>query len=186
MAYCEVEIEALRGRPSQVRRLLRSISSESGGPACEVRNLNRVYTLCAYGPGKAPEALRDWRFKTPCAGFYGHYEERWRPVAVDRRSYFLERAYLMIYRRLPEPARGESEIIALHCDPNLPEESRSVYKAVPHIHVKAADPPIPRAHLALELSQIDDLLTSHDVLMEAFRRGIDLICEEVLSRYEAA
>lgn len=127
--------------------------------------------------------VTDWRFSTAVQGIRAAYHERWIAVDEKRRRFYIERAYLHLYRRRPHESE-EAQIMALHCDPNEPDDSglmkHATYKRGPHIHVKAAQQPFPHSHLALNATQIDDVLNSIDSLHGAVRSGIVLLRDQVL------
>jgi hypothetical protein len=56
------------------------------------------------------------------------------------------------------------------------------YKKGPHLHIKAAEAPLPHAHFALNLGHLDAVLESVESLSEAMRYGIIMLKEEVLDR----
>lgn len=56
----------------------------------------------------------------------------------------------------------------------------ATYKRGPHIHVSAAQQPLPHSHLALNAMHIDDVLKSIDSLDTAVRSGVVLLRDQVL------
>jgi len=57
------------------------------------------------------------------------------------------------------------------------------YKKGPHLHIKAADNPIPHAHFALNLGHLDAVLETIESLSEAMSYGLLMLKEEVLDRF---
>jgi hypothetical protein len=64
----------------------------------------------------------------------------------------------------------------------LDSPNRAKYKKGPHLHIKAAEDPLPHAHFALNLGHLDAVLDSVESLTEAMRFGILMLKEEVLDR----
>jgi hypothetical protein len=48
------------------------------------------------------------------------------------------------------------------------------------LHIKAANEPLPHAHIALNLGHLDAVLTSIDTLSDAMKTAISMLKEEVL------
>ncbi len=128
------------------------------------------------------ESYRDWRFKTNCAQLSGQYFDDWYPVD-DTHQWSLERAYFQLFRM--KSRSDSSEFVALHCDPDedlVNGEPWHSYKKGPHIHVRAADAPLPRAHLALADGYLSEVLQDLDGLEISLQRGINLIRHEIIGR----
>lgn len=64
----------------------------------------------------------------------------------------------------------------------LDTPDKDKYKKGPHLHIKAADDPLPHAHIALNLGHLDAVLGSIGTLSEAMRCAIFMLKEEVLDR----
>lgn len=62
------------------------------------------------------------------------------------------------------------------------DDCQGKYKRGPHLHIKAADEPIPKSHLALARGQLSEVLFSLDDLTEALGRSIQMIKDEILDR----
>lgn len=98
----------------------------------------------------------------------------------DHDQWYLDRAYLTIFRTDPT-TRAEVEFLCLHCDPNESDNAdHGIYKQGPHLHIRAAEDPIPHAHIALNRGHLEDVLTSAHNLSEAMELGVLMIKEEVL------
>ena len=98
------------------------------------------------------------------------------------KAFCLNRAYLHLYLRRDEIA--ENQILALHCDPNEPSSQKHyLYKAGPHVHMSAAADPLHRAHIALNTSNLKDVLRSVADLTTALRTAITMVDDQVLSLY---
>jgi hypothetical protein len=105
------------------------------------------------------------------------------PADQKRKRYCLERAYLHLYRRGPTED-DELEFLALHCDPNEPDDTghlkHAVYKRGPHIHITAAPQPLCHSHFALNRSHLPDVLASVASLSAAVQSGVEMIRDQVL------
>jgi hypothetical protein len=144
----------------------------------------RSEILIGVHSGSRPQfSVTDWRFSTIVRGVRAGYHERWIAVDEKRRKFFIERAYLHLYRRRPDE-QDETEIIALHCDPNEPDDSgvlkHAVYKRGPHVHLTASEQPFPHSHIALNVTQLDAVLSSVDSLHTAVTAGVILLRDQVL------
>jgi hypothetical protein len=175
----------LRGR--KVQKLLRHISFDSQhGPAYKHLSFRRRHVVGFHdGQFRSSENCRDWRFKTRVPSIYAMYFEQWIPIELDRHDrWCLDRAYLNLYelsdRRLLD---GLKEYICLHCDPNESEDNtHAFYKRVPHIHIKVAKEPIPRAHFSLNLDFSDVVLDSVDSLFSSWETAIFMLRDQILER----
>lgn len=180
-----IPADRLRTRTGEIRRLLCPLSSDPRGPACRPGPATQGILFGAFGPGPAHGPVRDWRFRTSFRSYFGNYFEHWLPSGNATDEHVLERAYLTIYRTERTESGIEKEIVGLHCDPTIPAGAPFArYKRGPHLHLKEAKAPLPRAHIALNLLSLDRILTSVDELAEALSSGIDLVREELLGRYE--
>jgi hypothetical protein len=144
--------------------------------------------LIAVHSGTRPDTLpRDWRFTTPVSRLRGSYWERWVPTNEKRKRYYLEQAYLHLYWRA-SVANDEHEVLALHCDPNEPDDpgplTQAIYKRGPHIHVMTASQPLPHSHFALSLGHLSAVLTSVDTLSEALASAIAMIRDQVVDVFD--
>ena len=161
----------------RVRTLLRPISRKGSGPASEARKVDGSWILGTHDGSPSLSGYRDWRFATPARRCHAMYFEVWNPA--DRKRYRIERAYLNIYQR---DGRGEeTEVLCLHCDPGEPSGApHSAYKRGPHLHLSFAGDPLKRAHLALYVGRVEELLADKDRLYSALRDVVKMIRHEVL------
>lgn len=144
----------------------------------------RSVVMIGVHSGARPEfGVADWRFSTMVRGIRGGYHERWIAVDEKRQRFYIERAYLHLYRRRADES-DEAEIVAMHCDPNEPDDSgvlrHAVYKRGPHIHVTASEQPFPHSHIALNATELDDVLSSINSLHSAVTAGVVLLRDQVL------
>lgn len=184
MATIELVESEVYLRGETIRQLLRVLSRIEGGPAWQVTSgPDGAIVLGTHDGSPAQSNYRAWRFATRFPLYYAMYFEMWRPTSVERLSFYLDRAYLTVYRQ--EGPGSEQEFISLHCDPDEhdpDEQAKAVYKRGPHLHIKAADPPIPRAHIALAVGQLEHVLSDAANLTEALEWSILMIADEVLDR----
>ncbi len=110
------------------------------------------------------------------------YYEIWREDRTGNDIWTLERAYLHIYRvDAMRREELETEYVLLHCDPNEPSNAaHSIYKQGPHLHVQAAPDPLRHAHVALNLSQLRDILSDAQTFTKAFKLSVVMLRDEVL------
>ena len=167
----------LHAQEARVRSMLRPISRAQSGPAAASQTLGGVWILGTHDGAPSLSTYRDWRFATPAQRHYAMYFEVWRPV--DRRRFGMQCAYLNIYQRC---SNGEErEILCLHCDPGEPPTARhAAYKRGPHWHLAFAEDPVQRAHLALHVGRVDELLGDNERLHSALADAVQMIRDEVI------
>jgi hypothetical protein len=180
--YCEIDVGALSARGQEICQMLTPLAGQIRLAYAVVSYRSEV--MIGVHSGKRPEfGVTDWRFSTMVRGIRGGYHERWIAVDEKRQRFYIERAYLHLYRRRADES-DEIEILALHCDPNEPEDSgvlkHAVYKRGPHIHVTASEQPFPHSHIALNATEIDDVLSSINSLHSAVTAGVVLLRDQVL------
>jgi hypothetical protein len=74
--------------------------------------------------------------------------------------------------------------LALHCDPNEPSSQKHyLYKAGPHVHMSTAQDPLHRAHIALNTSNLKEVLRSVGDLTIALKTAVTMVDDQVLSLY---
>jgi hypothetical protein len=182
-----ISSHALNLRGTKVQKLLRHISFDrQNGPAYSHVKLRERHVIGFHGSQfRFSENYRDWRFKTRVPSIYAMYFEQWMPLETGKHGcWYLDRAYLNLYelsdRRFMDSLK---EFVCLHCDPNEPDgDAHSYYKRVPHIHIKAAREPIPRAHISLNLDYSDKVLNSVDTLFSSWQTAIFMLRDEILDR----
>jgi hypothetical protein len=120
------------------------------------------------------------------------YFEIWQYIAVStgqRRGrlgsvgrpplYQLEKAYLHVYS--PKSSGDEEEVLFLHCDPQLPRDSKHhKYKAGPHVHFEVAGDPWSRAHVPLCHGWQKEVLKNMEALDAAIGRAVEFIADELV------
>jgi hypothetical protein len=171
--------EAIARRGSDISRFLRPLSRITSGPAPERRGGSNGEIIIGVHEGSLIKSdFKDWRFATTVRGFLANYYEIWSVVDEKRRQFCLEKAYLTIYRE-------DREFLCLHCDPNRTEieaAEKAIYQKGPHLHVKCAEKPIPKAHLALTGVHLDKTLADAGTLTKALKWSIQMIRDEVLDK----
>ncbi len=182
MTHIQLDHANLSLRGNQIRSMLSVLSLDPRGPAWDRRPIGAgSLTFSAYDGSRPSGPVSDWRFLTNTEGMRANYYERWNPVPDVTTLLYLDRAYLTIYLR--KSPQEEAELLALHCDPDEPEGEGAIYKRGPHLHIVAAEYPIPKAHIALAIIHLSDVLASAMNLMDALSKCIIMIRDEVLARY---
>jgi hypothetical protein len=182
--FCEIEEEALLARGHEICKMLVPLAGRSQLAYCVTSNRSGL-TIGVHSGSRPDLNVTDWRFSTVVRGIRAGYHERWIAVDEKRQRFYIERAYLHLYRRRLYEL-DETEIVALHCDPNEADDDddallkHAVYKRGPHIHVSAAEQPFPHSHLALNATQVDEVLSSIESLHSAVQSGIVLLRDQVL------
>lgn len=190
---CELEAGAVHARTNEVCEILVPLrGAKATRLACRIVSGSGDVTLVAFS-GSLPiaEFHEQWRFTTHVPNLQGGYYERWLPVNEKRKRFYLDRAYLHLYKAAREGGLVvEKEILALHCDPNEPDEPahwhglrHSSYKRGPHLHVTVAEQPIPHSHFALNACHLDFVLRSMETLTHALRTAVRMIEDQVLQLY---
>ena len=183
---CELAVDKLQTRRQRVPDMLSPITdSRRVGSSFNLQGDEIL--IGVHSGGKPDIGVRDWRFTTRVRKIRGSYWERWVPTTEKRKSYYLSQAYLQLYLR-ETSADDESELMALHCDPNEPDDSgllaHAVYKRGPHLHIRSAAEPLPHAHFALNAGHLAEVLKSVESLTGAVQLGINMIRDQVLDLFD--
>ncbi len=183
MPKLRLERDEFASRLPIVRRVLACLSPDKRGPACEIVNMpDECIAIGVYTGLRPSSVIREWRFPTKIKGVRANYYEIWRPLMVrGQPSFFLHQAYLTLFQK--ESPNNEKELLALHCDPDEPDSRTALYKRGPHVHIKAAAQPIPKAHFALAKGQLDQVLSNVSSLTNFLAMGVQMIDDEVLTRF---
>lgn len=183
MAGITLTIDELSSRGNNIRQMLVPLTKKPGGPAWEPRNVRGDIIFATYTGSLPVSNYREWRFTTPVSDLRGMYFEIWCPsndTAYD--VWYLDRAYLSLFM-INRKEGTEKEVLCLHCDPHEADSRQAIYKRGPHLHIKAAEEPLPHAHIALNIGFLDAILSSSSTLFEAMEWSIMMIREEILDRY---
>ena len=188
MPSIRIDVASLGLRPQAVEKVLRPLVVEPSGTRapgyvqCErVRaSARRMYILAAHSGVNPSSDYRSWRLSTYRRDFRCGYFEIWKPADERNREYYLDRAYLTLFR-VPLGLPQEDDLIALHCDPIIEDtEPHAPYKQGPHLHMVFADDPLQHAHLALNRSHLGEILESIDTLSNALAIAVNMLKEEIL------
>lgn len=171
----------LRFRGVEIRKLLRPLVKNDGAPAWNMKTQRSNIIFATHDGSPVQSNYREWRFSTFLPNFRGSYFELWKPQ--NDGLWIMDRAYLSIYE-IDRMQRIEREYFALHCDPYEPPNSpHSIYKIGPHLHIQAADYPIPHAHVALNRNDIEKTLSSLKYLSQAIKLAVLMLKEEILDAH---
>jgi len=169
-------------RETNIRKMLRPLTLHPSNPACSRSPLfGGDIAIGAYDGSLRGGVIRDWRFSTRAAQISANYYEIWKQLTGKPGRFYLYQAYLTLFEKLGPT--NEKELIALQCDPQEYKIAPTIYKKGPHIHVSAAFAPIDKAHIALNLGHLDEVIVNVDNLMEALKRSIEMIRDEIVNRY---
>lgn len=171
-----VEENALKGRLNEVRKLL-SPMSKSVNAQRDKFNTNEFILGAVSQNMSSSGPTKDWRFKTKTDGFYANYTEKW--IRLQGASEWnLVYSYLTLYNG---PLVSGKEVLALHCDPNEPKNSKFYkYKCGPHMHIHHTDDIVKSAHIALNLSNYEIVVNDILQLNKAFADAISMVASEFL------
>jgi len=180
---CEIDLATLFKRSDNVKRMLRPLVNKRAVLVVEIVERVPFITLAVRTGGKVLHHYTAWRFNTYVNGISAAYYERWEPIDATRKRYCFQRGYLHLFQKVgTDQEATEKKLLLLHCDPNEPKERpHARYKQGPHLHVSAAGPPLAEAHIALNYSHLDEVLSSFDNLSVAWDNSIKLVNEEVLA-----
>jgi hypothetical protein len=126
----------------------------------------------------------DWDFATIAERVYCRYAEVWVPKPVRSDQLELHGLALSLF----EVRRGDAPkpILAVHAELALnTDDNRSRLKRGPHLHVDWAPDPIPHCHFALNLANLNNVVSSKRALGAALTNLVYLLREDVLPRYNS-
>ena len=179
---CEIDPDALGRRGHDICKMLIPLVGPSRVAYKIVSHRSEV-VIGVHSGSPPDDRPTEWRFSTIVQGIRAGYHERWMATDEKRKRFYMERSYLHLYRRRLNESE-EREMIALHCDPNEPDDSglrkHATYKRGPHIHVTASDQPLPHSHIALNLCEVHEVLSSITSLHAAVSSGVVLLRDQVL------
>lgn len=160
----------LKKRALDIKSLLEPIGG-SRIAAHQIEPTPNSITFGVLNGSKTTSASKDWIFKTRNEDLVGNYREKWNR---KENNYSLCFVYLTIHDK-----ESKKEILALHCDPEEPINSKYFkYKCGPHMHV--AGTRISDAHIALNLSNHSEVISSYDSLTKALKDAIQMISDEMI------
>jgi hypothetical protein len=183
MKLCQIDKRGVLRRESEVRRLLLPLVDRDVATSAFFQPRNARVIGSFSGAQPSADDYRSWRFRTPAPSLRGMYFERWESTDDTEEMWFLSRAYLSLYR-VSKSRRVESELLSLHCDPNEVEEnSHWRYKRGPHLHIGAAEQPLPHAHIALNLTDLVSVMSTSENLLSALGNAVEMLGEQVVTLY---
>lgn len=176
--------DSLIKRINNIPKLLRPLTTPSIRPACKFYSGlagSGIKIVGAHQGDSSGSSYRDWRFRTFVNDYRCMYYELWK-ADNGGRNFYLINMYLSLFR-IDRTNHKEVELLALHCDPEEPNDSiHAKYKRGPHIHVSAAESPIPNAHIALTCGYLESILSSFDSLTKAMGWVIVMLKEQILDQ----
>ena len=178
----ELESSNLARRGQEISKLLRLLSRVPSGPAFTRLATATTVIFGTYDGARVTSPYGQWRFATYRPRYRAGYYEIWNSlVSSGGKVCCLNKAYLHIYQVNPAD-RSETEILALHCDPEENGQAGAKYKRGPHLHISAAPDPFSKAHIALAVGYLSVVLKSASNLTEALGWSIQMIKDEILDR----
>ena len=125
--------------------------------------------------------VRRWSFPSSVDSVVCQYGEHWRPTRRDAQEFRLQSVY---FHLLQHRGRDEEpkEIVAFHWHA---VGDGSGYSNLPHLHVKAATDPLPRAHFGVALTAGPAEQDSVEFLDQLLDEAISMVEAEVLKRVES-
>jgi hypothetical protein len=159
---------------------LAPLSLRSAVDATSVSKRNS-WVVAAFLGTQPLEDYTDWLFPTKIDRFMATYHEVWQATIDTDETYYLEQLQFHLYcirshLELPTP------VLALHSEPVLDSDRfDQEYSLGPHLHITHAAYPLRRAHLALEMRGLLDVLSSVSELNLSLLRCLTMINGEILS-----
>jgi hypothetical protein len=139
--------------------------------------------LAAHDAERPDTDFQAWRCRTFVNEIWCQYYELWKPFNNER-HWFLDRAYFHLYKANREE-RKLDQFLCIHSDPNCADPAPlNRFKSGPHLHILNSDAPIPDCHFPLNLGHLEAVLATRLSLTDAFRSAIEVICGDVLYRFQ--
>jgi hypothetical protein len=168
----------VRTRTGRLQRLFRPLVGPRGVQV--FRRPSRGGDV-VYGLGREGADPREVRHPSRCRTITLNYFEIWESHGGGR-EFSLERFYLHLYSPTAD-GREEAEVLALHCDPMSDPGERSYrYKRGPHMHLAIKFYDLHKAHIALWLSNLEEVCNTYLHFANAMEASINMINEEILER----
>ena len=178
MAGLVVSADSLGKRRYVIQRYFIPLSDIQHPPIFQ----RTVGASVSYGLGADPGAdLRAARYRSRNQRVFLNYFEVWRPQERGA-SFALEKAYLHLDVPFPS-GTGDEEVLALHCEPILPNQSAYKYKRGPHVHVSGNKRDISKSHIALCLIDLERTCADLQQFNTAFSVMIRMVGDELLDRF---
>jgi hypothetical protein len=170
-------------RKDSIKVLLSDICDKKIHIFSNSRSNNLIIVVSSNKSDAGSIEYRNIRFKTRLKEITASYYEVWSKHEKDQ--YYLERAYFHLYNETESylERRNDGEYILLHCDPNEGIASKHHdYKRSPHLHISCAEDPLPHSHIALNLMNLNEVLSSLENFDIAFSRAINLIRTQIIDK----
>jgi hypothetical protein len=168
-------------RNSEIKEIVKDIFPNVKRFQC--KSINKSKKICYVLSDRAIRShnIDDYNFRTHSPKLKASYYEIWNPL--NKGNYYLSKAYFHLYRIDNEylEKRNDGEYVLLHCDPNDNDEHGN-YKRSPHIHIENANYPINKAHIALNLSDIEEILESRLKLNKALKNAILMLKKQIVDK----
>lgn len=168
-------------RSSEIKEVVRDAFSDTRKILInQIHQSGKLCFVISDRPIKSQE-LHEYDFQTKSKKIRGSYFEIWNQDTRD--NYYLSKAYLHLHRVDKEYLEGKAggEYILLHCDPN-DDDDHGDYKRSPHLHFENAGFPINKAHIALNLSNINQILSSRADLNIALKAAVVMLNKQILEK----
>jgi len=183
MTKITILADKITSRHDKIRKLLRPLRPSNRDVGCNIKEgKDDGGRVVAAHDGGGISSTQKWIFRTFVADVWAEYYELWLPSGNSKRL-ALQKAYLHLYR--PDEKRGSlKEFVCVHCDPQEDENSPGGrYKKGPHLHIRAADKPLPKSHFPLNLGHLNEILESVDALTMAMGDAVQVLADEVLNKF---
>lgn len=160
-------------RSNEIRNLIKPLSRKGNSVSCQISPSQRGSIVFGTFGGISPINMnhRDWFFKTHRKEFNAGYFEIW---IEEANNFILEKAY---FKLMLSENNINREVLSLHIDPN---EKLNNYKKGPHLHFQTTNDIISKAHVALNLNNLNKILVSYESFNASYKQAILMINEEIL------
>lgn len=188
MSSLEIDFDELRSnRLRVVQQLLVPLRQAGIAVGCHICRYQHAgcKVIVAHEGTEGVEYFSEFYFQTFAPDIWSQYYELWRPFDGYSRLR-LYRAYLNIVMANRE-THAFNKLVSVHCDPcEEGDEPQRSYKRGPHLHVERAQDPIPKCHFPLNLTELNRVLSSVGNITDALKSAVQIISDEVVSRYQIA
>lgn len=178
----EIYLNSNRGK--QIKKMLKNVVANAKIIPQRVPSINKNRVIFCLSENRitnigqfSTTSINEF-FKTRNPKFKASYYEIWDKVNGTKQDYSLNRMYFHIYKVSSEKI---SEYILLHTDPADNDATHGDYKRSPHIHIKeTTDSDISHAHLALNITDFNNVFSDIETLNSCFSSHIKMIANQVL------
>lgn len=125
-----------------------------------------------------------WDFETFAESVFCRYSEVWVPQPV--RSDRLELYGLSLKLFVSPNGMDPRDILAVHAEFSLSGHGEKVkLKKSPHLHLDWADPPLPKCHFAMNLANLNNVVSNRNALGAALSNLVFILGVDVLPRFDS-